>query len=243
MSAQEHRSGHEEVQEVQAADLSLNPGQKMAEQYVQGGLIVPYITLWSREQELRPRLEKKYGRAGAFLGYRDEHDCDRDSNGALWRRYSIAPGKGRAEFRLVHALRQRNAMIRSLCQVCRTSLLESGHEQELFVINGAGEQIAEGQRTSAPPVCGRCAPIAARDCPHLRSGFAAAWVTHSQPWGVMGTVYDLDTLRPVDGMENVEVSYLNPLIMQVIAHRMVKALHGCTAVAPDTVRRAELAAP
>jgi hypothetical protein len=188
-------------------------------------------------------LVKRYGLEGPFLGFRDEHDHDRDTHGALWARYSIAPGKGRAEFGLVHALRQRNAMMRSLCQVCGTSLLDAGQERHLFLVKGVGRPIAEGERTSAPPVCERCAPIAARDCPHLRAGHAAAWVQRSMAWGVAGTVYDLDTLRPVEGMDLVDVPYTSPVIRQVLAHRLVETLHGCTAVDLDAIRPAEPVAP
>lgn len=235
--------GDREVQEVQAEDLPVNGGRNMATQYTQDGLIVPYITLWSAERWIRPRLEKRYGPHGPFLGYRDEHAYDRDGNGALWARCSTARGKGRARFELVHSLRQRNAMLRSLCQVCGTALLNSGQERTLFLVRGIGQPIAEGERTGAPPVCEGCAPIASRDCPHLRAGHAAAWVTRALVWGVAGTVYDLDTLQPMADMDLVDVPYTSPLIRQVIAHRMVETLHGCTPVDLDTLRPAEPVAP
>lgn len=140
----------------------------------------------------------------------------------------------------MQCLRQRNAMTRSLCQVCRVPLPESGHVRVLFLVKGGGNQpIAEGERTSAPPVGERCAPIAALDCPRLRTGYAAAWVTYSMAWGVAGTVYDMETLRPVPGMELVEVSYASPLIRHVVACRMVETLLGCTPVDLSDLRAAE----
>jgi hypothetical protein len=212
--------------------------------YTQGGLIVPYITLWSREQELTLRLEKRHGPHGAFLGHVDEDPYDRDTNGALWARYSLAHGKGSAQFKFVHPLRQRNAMLRRLCQVCGTPVLDTDHERELFVLKGIGHrQITDGDITSAPPVCKQCAPIAVRDCPHLKTSHTAAWVTRTVAWGITGTVYDLDTLRPVPGMEMANVSYLDPLIKQVLACRMVESLHGCAPINPAILSPPEPVTP
>jgi hypothetical protein len=206
-------------------------------QYRQGGLTVPYITQWSGERQNKALLVKKTGREGGFLGYADEHPYDRDNHGALWVRYSLAQGKGHAKFNLVHPLRQRNAMIRSLCQVCRSSVLLTGHERELFVVKGMENRpITEGETTSAPPVCEGCAPIAVQDCPHLKTGSAAAWVDYSPVWGVAGTVYNLDTLLPVPGMDLVDVPYTSPLIKHVLARRTVVTLRGCTPVDVDTLR-------
>jgi hypothetical protein len=184
-------------------------------------------------------LVKSYGRDGAFLAYADEDSCDRDVNGALWARYSLAQGKGQAQFESVHALRQRNAMRRSLCQVCRNSVLGAAYERELFLFKGTGNSpVIEGERTSAPPVCRECALVAVQLCPELKLGFTAAWVGHRRAWGVAGVVHDLDTLRPVPGRDLVEVSYPDPLIRRVIAYRLVETLHDCTPVDLATLQGA-----
>ena len=211
-------------------------GGGRVKQYTQSGLTVPYMAMWSAEKYCHPTLETRFGREGPFLGYVDEYDYDRDCGGALWTRCSLAQGKGQAKFKAVHPLRQRNAMLRSLCQICGTCVLATEHEQLLHLAGGAGCPVTEGEPTSAPPVCRSCAPKAVQECPHLKRGCTATWVDHFKAWGVTGTVYDLDTLQPVAGLETVDVHYLDPLIRQVVAHRLVNSLHGCRPADLRTMR-------
>ncbi|MFD7445935.1 hypothetical protein [Streptomyces sp. NPDC059909] len=198
-------------------------------QYKQNGLVVPYITAWTSEETAAPNVERRIGKGGAGLGFRDETEYDRDPEGALWVRQAIAPGKGRARFDTVHALRQRRAMQHLLCQVCGVSVLEEGTGRHLFVLKEVGRPVAEGETTTAPPVCESCAPIAARSCPLLRAGHVAVWVEQPLAWGVSGVLYDSRTLRRIPGDTLVDVAYGTPEIRWIVASRMRVALHDCTA--------------
>lgn len=138
-------------------------------QYTQSGLTVPYITTWSRERHITPPLERRTGRQGPYLAYRDETAYDRH-HGTLWIRQPMARGKGRALLQEVHALRQRQCMTRLLCQVCATDCVEATGERQLFLMRDTGRPITEGERTTSPPVCPSCVPPSVQDCPHLRAG-------------------------------------------------------------------------
>lgn len=199
----------------------------MTQQYVQGGLPVPYIAAWSGEKTLSPLVERREVDGGPCLAYRDETPYDRDMWGALWVRQAIGRGKGRPNFAEVHALRQRQAMIRLLCQVCGTDILAQSPERQLFVLKDTGRPVTEGETTTAPPLCLPCARVSVRDCPHLRTGHVAAWVDRPQVWGVAGVLYDPKTLRPIS---LAEVAYDDPVIRWTLASRHVNSLHGVTPV-------------
>jgi hypothetical protein len=76
--------------------------------------LVPYVTAWSSERSARPHVITR----GGGIGYADESPFDRDSDGVLWAREGVSPGRGKPEFGRVHLWRQRRAMRRLLCQVC-----------------------------------------------------------------------------------------------------------------------------
>ncbi|MCT2590529.1 hypothetical protein LHJ74_11515 [Streptomyces sp. N2-109] len=195
---------------------------------IHNGLLVPYIASWTGEETLSAPLVGRFGPLGAFLGYADESPYDRDTYGALWVRQTLAPGKGRPEFACVHALRQRHATGHLLCQVCRTSTLKTNRPQ-LFLLKDTGHPVGEGERTTAPPVCEPCASVAARDCPHLRSGHVAAWVERSLPWGVAGILHDPETLLPLPGDDLPQIAYTDPRIRWILAARQILSLHGIRA--------------
>ncbi|WP_073229410.1 hypothetical protein [Streptomyces sp. NBRC 110465] len=208
----------------------------MTRTYTQQGLTVPYIAAWSGEQVHAPKLERRAARGGPCLGYVDESPYDRDQYGALWVRQSIARGRGRANFATVHALRQRQAAVRLLCQVCGTDTLTISPDRQLFVLRDTGQPVTEGERTTAPPLCLPCARVSVRDCPHLRTGHVAAWVSLPQVWGVAGIVYDPKTLRPVPLPGNrpmAEIAYDDLHIRWTLASRHVSVLHGVTPVELD----------
>ena len=199
-------------------------------QYEQGGLRVPYIAAWSTEQYRTPAVVLRGGQGGAGIGFADETPYDRDADGVLWVRQVIAPGTGRPLFPNAHALRQRRAVKRMLCQVCGVDTLEQNPERQLFVLKDIGQPVREGERTSAAPVCPPCALIAVKECPHLRE-HVAAWVRRPVSWGVAGVLYDPRTLRPIPDEDLVQVSYDDDAAIRwVLASRQLLSLQDCTAV-------------
>lgn len=213
----------------------------MTRQYTQRGLTVPYIAAWSRESLLSPPIERRTGKAGPFLAYVDETPYDRDEYGALWVRQALARGRGRAKFATAHALRQRQAAARLLCQVCGTDTLMTSPDRQLFVLKDTGQPVTEGEWTTAPPVCLPCAQEAVRDCPHLRPGHVAAWVSRPQVIGVAGVLYNPKTLRRVPLPRNratAEITYDDPRIRWILASRLVTALHEVTPVELDELTAA-----
>ncbi|WP_063728816.1 hypothetical protein [Streptomyces sp. RTd22] len=208
-------------------------------QHRHGGLIVPYISSWSAETACIPSVVRKFGNMGPFLAYADETAYDRGQHGALWVRQPLARGKGHPLMDSVHALRQRQAMRHMLCQVCRTPAVEASPERQIFLLKAADGPLVDGTRTTAPPVCSSCAPLATDSCPRLSTGgHVAAWVERAEPWGVAGVLYDPETLRPVHDEGLVRVAHGSEEFRWVIAHREVVILHGCTAVDMNDLRRA-----
>ncbi|MET8952089.1 hypothetical protein [Streptomyces sp. NPDC004533] len=195
--------------------------------YMQGDLPVPYVTAWTAETHTVPPVVLHRTRQG--IGYADEVPYDRDMEGVLWIRQAIAPGSGRALFPSVHALRQRRAISRMLCQVCGADTLEQDPERQLFLLKDVGRPVGQGELTTAAPVCPPCALIAVRHCPHLRK-HVAAWVERPVTWGVTGIPYDRRTLLPVPGDDLAMVAYDDPAVRWLVATRQVLSLEGCTAV-------------
>jgi hypothetical protein len=202
-------------------------------------LRVPWISPWSSEAAgdhtiVRRRL------GGPGIGYADECHFDRRDD-VLWVRVPAAPGHGRPRFAGVHALRQRQAMDRMLCQVCGGPT-ERPDGRYLFLVHStSGRAIEEGERTSAPPVHEACAREAVRDCPHLRRGWTAALVTGAPSWGVAGVLYDRATLQPLPGPEDeggglVHVPYEDDdQLRWVLAAREVIELYDVEAVDIDAL--------
>ncbi|MCX4826392.1 hypothetical protein OG883_42895 [Streptomyces sp. NBC_01142] len=126
-------------------------------------------------------------------------------------------------------------MSHMLCQVCGESTFGRSDGRHLFLARAAdGQQIAEGEKTTTPPVHEDCAAEAVRDCPHLRKGYTASLVEFAPAWGVAGIVYDPKTLKPLpcdDGL--TFVSYGDSRIRWTLAARDAVALQGCTAVDLD----------
>lgn len=203
----------------------------MTARYTHGGLPVPYVAAWSAETAHAPVVVRH--RTGHGIGFADEGPFDRDADGVLWIRQPIARGSGRPLFPTIHALRQRRAVSRMLCQVCGADTLEQNPERQLFVLKDVGRPVEEGELTTAAPVCPPCAPIAVEHCPHLRE-HVAAWVERPLPWGVAGIPYDRHTLLPVPGDDLVKVAYGDPARHWLVATRQVLSLNGCTAVFKDT---------
>ncbi|MBZ6258887.1 hypothetical protein KVH22_25560 [Streptomyces olivaceus] len=202
------------------------------------GILVPFITPWSSEAAPPPPVVVRYGVGGTGLGYADEDSRFDRWNDALWVRAPATRGHGVPRFAGIHALRQRQAMRRELCQVCgRPTFGTLPGERSLYLLGARdGDPIREEETTQAPPVHAACALLAIRECPHLRRGWAAALVQYAPAWGVAGILYDPATLAPLPGPAGapdglVEVPYIDePRMRWVLAAREVVRLHGVEAV-------------
>lgn len=214
------------------------------------GLRVPYVVAWTAETPQVAPVTIRPGRNGARLGYVHEDPVADLCNEVLWVRQPIAPGRGRPHFAGIHSRRQRRCLQYMLCQVCGVSTFARADGRHLFLLRSHGEQpIAEGERTTAGPVCVPCAVQSVTYCPHLRGSYAAALVSYCPTWGVAGVVYDPDTLQPLlpagpdEGLELV--GHDDPRISWTLAARYVVSLHECEAVdlaelaaaEPDTLHR------
>ncbi|MGW4825228.1 hypothetical protein ACWEP4_41640 [Streptomyces sp. NPDC004227] len=191
--------------------------------------VVPYITGYSREQNITPKLT--HHPSGRSLVFVDETPHDRDSFGVPWVRPSLLPKGRRGEPLLqeavVHPFRQRRAMRDQLCQVC-TRPPEDPEGPRLYLMRDSGRPIEEGERTASPPVCVPCAGISVQLCPRLRRQHVAAWVEHAPAWGVVGLVHDPLTLEPLGGDQ--EVAYDSEVARWVVAARLESQLFGVTPV-------------
>jgi hypothetical protein len=183
--------------------------------------VVPYITAWSSERTLAQPVVAN----GSGIGYADEIPYDRDKDGVLWTRTSCSPGKGRPEFGRVHALRQRRAMRRLLCQVCG----DRAHQNREGVLWVIGEDAANpgswpGELTTAhPPLCEPCAARSLRMCPHLRRRSVALRVREHAPAGVRGALYRPGVPRPT-ARTVAGVAYDDPRIRWTRAGQLVVRL-------------------
>lgn len=200
-----------------------------ARQFFVGGVRVPFIAQWAGETPTVGLIVMRRG-IGGGIAYADEYWADRNSD-VLWVRAPSARGRGEAYLGKVHPLRQRQAMLRMLCQVC--GLPTADDEERLFLVRDTGgKPIVEGEKTASPPVHEECAQETVRDCPHLRQGHTAARVKYPRAWGVAGIVYDPQRLAPLpgdapDGL--TFVGYDDPRIRWTLAAREVVTLEGCTA--------------
>ncbi|RKN43874.1 hypothetical protein D7294_09265 [Streptomyces hoynatensis] len=172
------------------------------------GLPVPFVAKWSGEEvtvggalTVRPD--------GGGLAYRDAAAGDRDRHGVLWARVVRAPGVGRPDFRVMHPVRQRGAMLGLLCQVCGGPADRSG-KGWLFVLGRpevVGEGVSgwpEGLLCTKPPVCVPCARRAVRLCPHLGEPVFVR-VRKPRVWGVFGGFF---LPRPGGGLVAGEDDYV-----------------------------------
>ncbi|MGW3627810.1 hypothetical protein [Streptomyces sp. NPDC000880] len=206
-------------------------------QFSWNGLRVPFIAPWSSEQACTGAIVLRRGAGGQGIGYVDEYSRADRRNETLWVRVPATRGIGRPLLAGVHALRQRQAMSHMLCQVCGETTFGRSDGRHLFLVRAAnGQPIAEGEKTTTPPVHESCAAEAVRDCPHLRKGHTASLVEFAPAWGVAGIVYDPKTLKPLPGDDNdglTFVAYDDPRIRWTLAAREVVALQDCTVVDLD----------
>ncbi|MFJ2604728.1 hypothetical protein ACIO13_07005 [Streptomyces sp. NPDC087425] len=193
------------------------------------GVPVPFLTAWSGEDPPPQALTVRHGRQVSGLGFRDEDPAvDRQLN-VLWMRMPAVPGVGEPRWDTVHALRQRQTMTRSRCQVCGGGVLDARADQRLLFLFGASADrhpIGDGERTSSPPLHATCAQLAVQHCPFLRRGWVAALVGYTVDWGVAGTVYDPETLTPLTGRVDEVRYFSDPVALRwVLAARLIVTLH------------------
>ncbi|MEY9848299.1 hypothetical protein ABH940_005400 [Streptacidiphilus sp. BW17] len=192
---------------------------------------VPYITAWSREVELAPKLLVLPGDGFTFEG---AVRGDRDAGGALYRRQAIISSgdRGVPDLGKVHSRRQRRCMTRLLCQVCAgpPSVTSEG---VLFLDQNRRSDWKgwpETLGTVHPPLCLPCAEVSVQRCPHLRRSSTAIRVRDPQPWGVFGMQYTLDPDNSLQPDKPVELEYGDPRLGWTIASQMIMRLIGCTIV-------------
>jgi hypothetical protein len=200
------------------------------------GAVVPYIAAWSGEEALPTRI---VGDGLNGVRFADETLIDRDEHDVLWTRIPSRPGEGRPLYGQVHALRQRRAMRRLLCQVCA----KPGDRNEQGVLwllpdhRGDWPGWPENMANSYPPVCLPCARLSIGACPMLRRGHVAVRTQRAPLSGVFGVRYLPARLAPVPA-EGVVVGYDDPAIRWICAAQQIRSLQGCTIVTLDPAESA-----
>ncbi|MFD3998383.1 hypothetical protein [Streptomyces sp. NPDC058583] len=199
------------------------------------GLRVPRVARWSAEQDITPLVLLQGGR----LGYVDPLLTRASTHqGALWRVWSLARGKGEPLLANLHPARQRRMMVRYLCQVCELSTAEeAAAEGGQLVLTGSGEvagrgPVEEAELTMNPPLHLACAWESVRHCPHLLAGYAAARVSDARPWGLYGILH-APRGRPTAAGElavavnaAARIAYEDPRLPLLLAGQTVLELNG-----------------
>lgn len=184
-------------------------------------LRVPYVTAWSEEAVPHPLAFAYAAETGGLrLTYTDPHPSDW-VYGVLRARHAHAPGRGRAEWKLVNTLRQWRCMKHHLCQVCGLPATDPETGRVWWVLTDAGDGY-----TNAPPTCRACIPEALESCPRLRTSAAVYTVADCEPFAVLGDVFQFGA----DGAVLVERGALVELeayrrLTQVHAQQLVVRLH------------------
>ncbi|MFD7964386.1 hypothetical protein ACFV5J_26680 [Streptomyces zaomyceticus] len=201
---------------------------------VHHGLRVPAIAPWSAERDVTPALVMRGGR----VAYVDpDLDAAQRHRGALWRVYSLGPGRGEPEFAGIHPARQRLAMRRLLCQVCfKPTAEEAARYGGTLFLSGASDDagtsgpIEEGEQTTHPPLHLACAWESATRCKHLLRGMVAARVKGVRQWGVLGVLHASLRGLVVPIAPRVRVGFHEADLPRVLARQAVAELHDVTPV-------------
>jgi hypothetical protein len=190
------------------------------------GTVVPYVTRWSEEKPLSATVISVRGR----IAYADETLGERDEHGVLWQRVPLRPGRGRPDFGVVHALRQRRAVRKLLCQVC-AGPADQNEAGTLWLLPDRRDwpDWPENMGCTEPPICLSCARTAIGSCPALREGYVAFRVGESPVSGVSGAYYEPGGLFPRFVGTDL-VAFEDPRIRWTCAGHLVRELHNCTMV-------------
>lgn len=160
------------------------------------GVRVPYITAYD-EERLPYRLTFARDREatdGWRLCYADAIAQDW-MFGVLWSRQGLHR-RGRPLWKLVNTIRQRNAMLRLLCQVCGGSAAGlDGRVSWVLAADPSGTATGAAY-TNSPPTCRSCVPEALATCPRLRHGASVFTVGHVELYGVIANVMRPSPERP-----------------------------------------------
>lgn len=191
---------------------------------------VPYVTLWSGEQNGPMPVVAR--RNGGGIRYADERAYDRDEHGVLWARTPSQPGRGRPRFGQVHSLRQRLAMTQLRCQICGGPA-DRTPAGVLWLIDAHPDELLPGnEQTAHPPICRPCAHRATHACPHLRDRFTTVRVRAFAPSGVNGVLYAPRTPAPVP-LEAAFIPFGDPRTPWVRAHQLIVRLTRFTPISLD----------
>ena len=187
---------------------------------------VPDVVTWTGE-ELPPATVVMTPNG---VAYADERPRDRDVDDVLWAR-SGNDRTGEPQFADMHPARQRAAMENLTCQVC-TKPAERTPEGVMWLLPDDRSQHTDwpdwpnGVATSNPPVCERCAPIAADRCRRLRRGCVAFRAREAELVGVEGWVYPPPGAAASRGHR--VVLFDDPAIRWTIADQLIRELRSCT---------------
>jgi hypothetical protein len=140
------------------------------------------------------------------------------------------PGVGRPEFGQVHALRQRRAMQRLLCQVCAgpADQTEDGVLWLLRDYQGDWPSWPNGMGVVDPPVCAACVGLLLRLCPALRRGAVLVRAGRFPVAGVRGALYRGGPTP--EAVKPALVAFEDPAIRWVRATNLVRELRECVIV-------------
>jgi hypothetical protein len=186
---------------------------------------VPHVAMWSRERSRATLISTPEG-----IGYADETSADRDAHGVLWERAPSRPGEGEADYRMMHPLRQRTAMLELLCQVC-AGPADQNEQGTLWLLPDHRDDWPNwpnGMGNTQPPLCRYCARTSAHTCPSLRGRFVAIR-GHSTVAGVSGTYYLPGPLFPRIATPHT-ATLDDPNTSWIVASHLVGQLHDCTLV-------------
>jgi hypothetical protein len=193
------------------------------------GTVVPYVTRWTAEESIPSTIVERLGR----IAYADETLGERDEHGVLWERVPFLPGKGQPRFGIVHALRQRRAVRKLLCQVC-AGPADRSDQGTLWLLPDRRDwpNWPENMGCTEAPICQSCAQISIRTCPALRQGYVAFRVRDCPVSGVSGAYYVPGRPYPIFAGQSL-VAFDDLRIRWTRAAHLVRELHNCTFVDLD----------
>lgn len=189
------------------------------------GKPVPWVTRWSGEViEDMPIVTGSKGPGGVRWAYDDGNEI-RENSGLLWLREGLNRS-GRPLYADYNTYRQRACMARGKCQVCGSRI--DGRPIRWLLPTAEANKVEENGtvRTTTPPTCEECIPVALELCPALtKMGWTLLKVLEYEVWGVFGNVVVLDRERNVvQNLPLMDIGYETPwLLEQTLARQQVVA--------------------
>ncbi|MGW6461317.1 DUF5999 family protein [Streptomyces sp. NPDC055078] len=200
-------------------------------------LRIPWITPWTGEKPVEPRLYVPHNERR--LALRDERASERDAFGTLLHpgRLPVPVGRGRGEpeHSSVHPARQREAMQELLCMGCACPADRTG-DGVLWLLGhhtaAAGDWLKEVV-TVLPPVCLPCVPVVADRRPELAGGYMAVRVDDPNHFGYVGDLYARKASGPASLQlveEGLLVEHGDPRLPWMLCTQIALRLTGCTVI-------------